>query len=357
MLEKLKSYRKKKVLITGNTGFKGPWLSLFLKTLGAKVIGYSDSIYWQRGIFDKKNINCIKQYWGDIRNYNNIKNVIKKETPDIIFHLAAQPIVLESYKNPYNTLTTNINGTINLLDTVFKNHNNIPLVIITSDKVYNNKNENKVFREESNIYGSCPYSSSKAACEMISESYYNISRNISIRTIRSGNVIGGGDWSENRIIPDLVKNYMINESTIIRNPMSIRPWLYVLDVIYGYLIIGLDCIEKKGSFNSYNLSPLEKSNVTVLELAKIFLNNFNAKDLIVLGNAMRFKEKKILKLTSNKIFKELSWSNKINFEEAIRLTALWYKEVILGKSPLKVTENNIKHYMHLLNTKEKKYAS
>ena len=237
MLEELKKYKKKKVLITGNTGFKGPWLSLFLKALGARVVGYSDGIYWEKGIFNKKNITSIKQYYGDIRNYYNVYNVIKKEVPDIIFHLAAQPLVSESYKNPYNTFTTNINGTINILETVSKYYENIPVVIITSDKVYKNKNEDCYFNEDADIFGSCPYSTSKAACEMISHSYYNISRRMSIRNARAGNVIGGGDWSEDRIIPDLVNSYILNKRVIIRNPKSIRPWTFILDISGNCIIL------------------------------------------------------------------------------------------------------------------------
>ncbi|MEC8099797.1 MAG: GDP-mannose 4,6-dehydratase, partial [Pseudomonadota bacterium] len=287
----------------------------------------------------------------------NVHSVIKKESPDIIFHLAAQPLVSESYKQPFNTLTININGTLNLLEIISKYYSDIPLVIITSDKVYKNNNESKFFDEDSDIYGSCPYSTSKAVCEMIAHSYYNISKNISIRTARAGNVLGGGDWSENRIIPDLVRSYMSKKSAIIRNPKSIRPWSYVLDIIIGYLIIGLDCIEKKPSFNSYNLSPLQKSSFTVLDLANKFLNKFDKRNPVVVDDLVEFKEKKFLKLSSNKIFKELNWSNQISFEDTVKLTAQWYQEVLSGLSPLKVTENNIKDYLQILNTKEKIYAS
>ena len=169
--------------------------------------------------------------------------------------------------------------------------------------------------------------------------------------------IEGVNWSENRIIPDLVRSYMSKKSAIIRNPKSIRPWSYVLDIIIGYLIIGLDCIEKKPSFNSYNLSPLQKSSFTVLDLANKFLNKFDKRNPVVVDDLVEFKEKKFLKLSSNKIYKELNWSNQISFEDTVKLTAQWYQKVLSGLSPLKVTENNIKDYLQILNTKEKIYAS
>jgi CDP-glucose 4,6-dehydratase len=150
---------------------------------------------------------------------------------------------------------------------------------------------------------------------------------------------------------------MSKKSAIIRNPKSIRPWSYVLDIIIGYLIIGLDCIEKKPSFNSYNLSPLQKSSFTVLDLANKFLNKFDKRNPVVVDDLVEFKEKKFLKLSSNKIYKELNWSNQISFEDTVKLTAQWYQEVLSGLSPLKVTENNIKDYLQILNTKEKIYAS
>ena len=253
MYDKLTIYKNKKVFITGNSGFKGAWLAVFLKELGADVIGYSDKIKWKKSIFDYKTINNINQFWGDIRDYKKLEKVILETKPDFIFHLAAQPLVIESYKNPYETFTVNINGTINILDIVHKHLPSVPLVIVTSDKVYNNNNkQNKKFSENSSLKGNCPYSISKVVCELVSSSYFSISNNLRVRTVRGGNVIGGGDWSKYRIVPDLVNSIIKKTTPTIRNPEHRRPWSYVLDIVFGYLLVGIDILDSKKSFEERN---------------------------------------------------------------------------------------------------------
>ncbi len=356
MLNKLNLYKNKKILVTGNTGFKGPWLALFLKAIGSNVIGYSNKILWKNGIFNKHNINSLKQYWGDIRNFNSIHKVIDNEKPDLVFHLAAQPLVSESYNKPYNTFNTNVNGTLNLLEIISKYYSDIPMIIITSDKVYKNNNENRSYTEQDELLGSCPYSTSKAVCEMISKSYFDINKKLTLRTVRAGNVIGGGDWSKNRIIPDLIKSYILKKDVIIRSPNSIRPWSYVLDIIYGYLLVGIDSLEKKYSYDSFNLAPIKKSDTTVLELSKRFIKKFGTKNLVILKDLSKFQEKNILKLSSNKSLSKLGWVNFIDLNEGLELTSSWYKKVLSGHDPFNLTNQNIKNYIQIMKNKEKLYA-
>ena len=179
---------------------------------------------------------------------------------------------------------------------------------------------------------------------------------MSIRTIRAGNVLGGGDWSENRIIPDLVNSLNKNKSIYVRSPNAIRPWSYVLDIVYGYLVIGEDCIDKIESFESYNLSPVHKKSYTVKELTREFLNNFNASNLVVLNKPSTFKEKDILKLSSKKALKKLNIKNYLSFEETLKFTADWYKEVLRNENPLKVTEALIEDYLNITLEKDTLYA-
>ena len=353
----LDNYSNKKILITGNTGFKGPWLCLFLKTLGASVIGYSDKIPWKNGIFNKYSIGkYVKQYWGNITDYKKLSKVIDKEKPDLIFHLASQPIVLESYKNPLKTLNININGSINLLDIVNQNCSNTPIVIITSDKVYKNDNKYNLFYENTELSGSCPYSTSKVCVEMVAKSYYEISENMTISTARAGNVIGGGDWSENRIIPDLIRSIKKDKIFLIRNPKSVRPWTHVLDITLGYLLIGLNLFKCKSGFETFNLGADHTKDVTVLDLSKILMKKFNIKTLKILENKNSFNEKAAIRLNSFKIKKMLNWKPHFNYHDAIKQTAEWYEKSLKNENSIKITLDQIKNYLEILNIKNRNYA-
>ncbi|MBF96029.1 MAG: CDP-glucose 4,6-dehydratase [Alphaproteobacteria bacterium MarineAlpha9_Bin4] len=356
MLNKLKFYKNKKVFITGNSGFKGAWLAVFLKELGANVIGFSDKIKWEKSVFDYNTINNINQYWGDIRDYKKLEKAILENKPDFIFHLAAQPLVIDSYEKPFDTFTTNINGTLNLLDIIYKQFPTVPLIIVTSDKVYDNSNNRiKKFTEKSSLNGNCPYSISKVVCELLSNSYFSISKNMRVRTVRGGNVIGGGDWSKNRIVPDLVKSVINKTTPVLRNPNHTRPWSYVLDTILGYLLVGLDTINSKKSFDSFNIGSFDNENKTVLEVTKLFLKTFDIKKIKIVNNN-KYLEKKFLNLDSTKAKINLSWSSMIEFNESIFQTACWYKRVLKKESPYLVTKDLIKDYCKLINTRDKIYA-
>ena len=236
-------WKNRKVLITGHNGFKGTWLSIWLNYKKAKIIGYSltptkyQQLYIKSKI-DKKIINI----HGNVKNKTKLFNVINKYKPSIIFHLASQPLVIESYKNPTNTIETNLNGTLNLLEACRKLTFVESIVIVTSDKCYENIKDNKIFLENDKLGGLDPYSCSKSLTELLVRSYSNSFfnngiNNIAIASARSGNVIGGGDFSENRLVPDAIKAFSSNKTLILRNPNSIRPWQHVIEPSVGYLLL------------------------------------------------------------------------------------------------------------------------
>ena len=265
---------KKKILITGHTGFKGTWLSLWLNKLSADVYGISlPPPKNEKNLFNlvklKKNINS---YFIDIRKKKKLEKTIIKIKPEIIFHLAAQPLVKESYKNPFNTIDTNILGTVNLLEICRKHKFVKTIIVITTDKVYENREQKKPYDENSKLGGFDPYSSSKACVELIVSSYRNSyfkKKGVSIATARAGNVIGGGDWSANRIIPDAVNAWGKNKSLIIENPKSTRPWQHVLDSLYGYLLLAQKISKNHKLSGAYNFGPLNKKQYSVLDIINI----------------------------------------------------------------------------------------
>ena len=343
-------YNKKKVMITGNTGFKGTWLSLFLKILGADVIGYADKIPYKKAILSRKSFNKLfKQYWEDIRDHRSLDKVYKIEKPDMIFHLAAQPLVLESYLKPKETFETNFLGTLNILNILKNASDKIPLVIITTDKVYLNKENKTPFLEQDTLMGDCPYSMSKVCAELLTKSYFEIERNMRISTVRAGNVIGGGDWAKDRIIPDILKSIIDKKLLQIRNPHSTRPWIHILDVCYGYALVAEKLYNAKPVLLNYNLAPSYRENYSVKDLMKEIFREFNKKDLIINKVNRNKKEKKYLNLNASKAKKELKWKTNFDFYQATSETGKWYKKVINGESSLKTTEKQIKNY--LLNLK------
>ncbi len=345
-------YNNKNILITGNTGFKGNWLTLYLKSLGANIIGYSDKIPYNKSILSRDWLaNNIKQYWGKVEDFSYLNESIKKNTPDIVFHLAAQPLVSASYTDPYNTFITNSFGTLNLLEAVRINRPNTPLVIVTTDKVYKNEEKGKVFKEGDELKGKDPYSSSKSCAEQIAYAYASLKKPMKIATVRAGNIIGGGDWSKDRIIPDLVESIEKGFSPQLRNPNATRPWLYVMDACSGYLSIGKKLLERNNlSFPiSYNFSSSFKDEISVLELSKIFLKEFSKDNISINQSFSIGSESNILRLDSAKAKEDLNWSPAINIKDSILITAKWYKEVLRGKEQLLITNKLIKQYLDQKN--------
>ena len=320
-------WKNKKVFITGHTGFKGSWLCFWLKYLGADILGYSLPLNENNDLFKKLKISRkVKSIYGDICDKKKLKQTLLNFEPSIIFHLAAQPIVSESYENPYDTLFTNIMGTANLLDSCFSLKKIKSIVIITSDKCYENNEKKRNFIETDNLGGDDPYSASKAACEIIVNSYSKSFFNkVGISTARSGNVIGGGDNGKNRLIPDIVESLEKNKKLKIRNPNSVRPWQHVFETLNGYILLAEKLyLNKKKYTGSWNFGPSENQ-----KSVKYVVNNFykiwGVKANYQQINSNLFKEKKKLSLNSYKAQKYLGWKNKWSNKEAINEIVKWYK--------------------------------
>ncbi len=321
------------VLITGHTGFKGTWMTLLLQQLGVSVVGYSlkpekDSLYDRANLKGK-----IPEKFADIRNYKKLKKFIGKYKPSVIFHMAAQPLVLESYKKPLETFDINVLGTANLLDIAFKLPEIKLVVIVTTDKVYRNDESSKPFTESDPLEGKDPYSASKVGTEAVVKAWQQIS-NISggpkIVSVRAGNVIGGGDYAKNRLLPDIIRSYQSGEVLHIRNPSSIRPWQHVLDVLLGYLKTANALLEDK-NISNINFGPSEKS-INVEEVLRIAKNFIEFEYFIEKSDTTAHPlESTNLELNSNLANTILDWQARKSQPLAIEETIKWWRDVMSSK--------------------------
>lgn len=347
-------YNNKKVLITGHTGFKGSWLTTWLLQMGAKVAGYSIGIPSNPSHFEDLDIESkIEHHIGDIRDYNKLFNVCKTFEPEFIFHLAAQPLVRYSYENPKETFEVNMLGTLNILECI-RNLNEIVKVgiIITSDKCYDNVEWLYGYREIDNLGGEDPYSGSKGAAELIFKSYYNsffrqnqfLPR---VCTVRAGNVIGGGDWALDRIVPDIVKSWYKNDKVIIRNPESTRPWQHVLEPLSGYLCLGENLFHSyENSGEAYNFGPDSRVNKNVRELIVELMKTWiSAPGWEAVINENVVKESNLLKLSCDKANINLNWYPNLNFDETIKFTSEWYQKFNKEVNTFELTSDQIKEYI------------
>ena len=347
-----KFWNKKRVFITGHTGFKGTWLCIILKYLNTKVNGYSlkpekNSLFNKSQIGKKLDSNT----YSDINDIIKLKKKIKQTKPEIIFHFAAQPLVLESYKKPLETFNTNIIGTLNLLECIREVKSVKSVVIITTDKVYKIKKKNISYKESDELGGLDPYSASKVGAEIIVKSYIEsffkktILHN-RISTARAGNVIGGGDISKNRLVPDIIYAINNNKKINIRNPNHVRPWQHVLDPIIGYLILAKKQYKNKieNKVNSWNFGPNKNDFKKVIDIVKHIkkLKNFNYN----LQKDGSFKETTILKLNSDKAKKELKWSSKWNLNESLKKTIEWNTFAKKGSSVRDLCEKQFLMYIN-----------
>jgi len=347
----LKFFKNKKIFITGHTGFKGSWLAYILYLSGAKVTGYSlkpknkqDNFYLLK--LDSK----IKNYYSDIRNEKNLKNKIKKCKPDIIFHLAAQPLVKESYKNPKFTFSTNIIGTLNILEAARDVKSVKSVLIITSDKCYKNYEKKSGYSEADELGGKDPYSASKAAAENIfysyNESFYKSKKKLGLVSVRAGNVIGGGDWSKDRIIPDLIKSIIFNKKFILRSPKSTRPWQHVFDLLNGYLMLSKKIYGNNKYNGSWNFGP-NKSHLTVKDVISGLVDIMEIKKKIFIKKDKKLKETDLLSLKINKSKKYLKWKPKLTFFQTLKMTAEWYQCFINDKKKIvELSKKQINNYFY-----------
>ncbi|MCQ2014182.1 CDP-glucose 4,6-dehydratase [Clostridium butyricum] len=339
----LEFYKNKKIFITGHTGFKGSWLSKVLINLGANVTGYSLETNKKFSIFSvlrlEEEMNSII---GDIRDLESLKKAMLKCNPDIVIHMAAQPLVLESYENPVYTYETNVIGTVNVLECIRKCENVKSVLNVTTDKVYKNKEWEWGYREYEELDGYDPYSNSKSCSELITNSYrrsFFSDRNIAISSVRSGNVIGGGDISPNRIIPDCIRSIQTKKEMIIRNPHSVRPYQHVLDAIVAYLLIIKKQYINKELQGAYNVGPNENNCISTEDLVKLFFNCWDEK-ITCNSNGVKGKhEANFLKLDCEKIKKYIEWNPIWSIEDSIKKTVEWTKVLFDNERDIVVETN------------------
>jgi CDP-glucose 4,6-dehydratase len=336
------TYNGSTVLITGHTGFKGSWLTLWLESLGARVIGFSLDPPSRPSYFDLANLSSrIVDIRGDILDRNKLSQVITKFRPEFIFHLAAQPLVRASYIHPHETFNVNIMGTVNVLESIRLSKNSAICVCITSDKCYDNKEWDYAYRENDPMGGYDPYSASKGAAELIIASYRNSFFNKSgsksfcaLSSARAGNVIGGGDWAEDRIVPDCVRSIVKGETIKIRSRCAIRPWQFVLDPLYGYLLLALKMKEMPEKYSdAWNFGPYYSNIVDVQTMVTKIIEEWEGGSWIsIMQDEHAFHEAGYLKLDIAKSVTTLGWRPIYSLEEAIRETIGWYKNYYSGST-------------------------
>lgn len=325
-------YRGKKVFITGHTGFKGSWMCEVLLLLGADVTGYSLKPPTNPALFDILSLKeRMKSNIGDIRDLSHLVKCMKEAQPEIVIHMAAQPIVRESYRNPVYTYDVNVMGTVNVLEAVRLTESVKSFINVTTDKVYKNREWEWGYRENEELNGFDPYSNSKSCSELVTDSYKNSffsNRDIAISTMRAGNVIGGGDFAKDRIIPDCVRAAIKGEDIIIRNPHSVRPYQHVLEPVMAYLLVAQEQYKNHTLAGSYNIGPDEENCLTTGDMANMFCTKWNEKS----GDNIKWinkwdsgpHEANYLKLDCSKLKKVFGWKPQIFAEEMVDMTVEWY---------------------------------
>lgn len=352
------TYKGKKVFLTGHTGFKGAWLLKTLSLLGAEIKGYSlepktpdDLFYLIEGD------NLCKSVIADIRDRKRLESEIVTFQPDFVFHLAAQPLVRLSYEIPSETFVVNVIGTAHVLDAIKRLQKKCSVVLITTDKVYHNNEWVYPYRETDRLGGYDPYSASKACAELLIDSYRNSFFNANdydrhlkgIAVARAGNVIGGGDWSKDRLIPDIAKAFAMEQPVVIRNPNSVRPWQHVLEPIVGYLQLGANLMRDLVKFSqAYNFGPHLSDALTVEEILKLAILSWGKGDYIVEKAEEQSHEAGLLKLDITKAITELKWQPKMNAQKSVSMTMDWYSEFVTDRKNIsEFTQAQINQFLNV----------
>lgn len=327
----LNQFRGRRVLITGDTGFKGSWLSLWLHQHGAKVLGYALPAE-ENSHFERLRLASLVQHEnGDIRDFDHLSKFVSDAQPEIIFHLAAQALVIQSYNDPKETFETNVGGSTNVLEVTRRDLNIKALVYITSDKCYLNKEIERGYVESDELGGHDPYSASKAAAELVfasyAKSFFSTRSNFGAASARAGNVIGGGDWSNNRIIPDCVRALMANRSIEIRKPLATRPWQHVLEPLSGYVTLGAKLLQDSGgNMGSWNFGPPETAVHTVQEVTEAAIREWGSGAVDISSDHETPHEALLLQLNCDKAREQLGWAPRWDFQKTIHETIKWYKD-------------------------------
>lgn len=357
MFDKLKhTYSGKKVLVTGHTGFKGSWLLKILNLLNADVMGYALAPYGQPNLYQVINGDALCQsVIADLRNREALQKAVEDFQPDFVFHLAAQPLVRLSYQIPAETFEVNAIGTANLLDAVARLNKRCDCVLITTDKVYHNYEWERSYHEDDRLGGYDPYSASKACAELVIDSYRNSFFNINtyhqhqkaIAVARAGNIIGGGDWSTDRLIPDVIKALSENQRIEIRSPNAVRPWQHVLEPLCGYLLLGAKLYEEPQRFaQAYNFGPQRVDALTVKQMVELAIDAWGSGDYWVNQQTNQPHEAGLLTLDINKALSQLNWQPKHSAAEAVDITCKWYKTYLYNREQIiAFTEQQITSFL------------
>lgn len=351
-------YRGRRVLITGHTGFKGAWLALTLRHMGAEVMGYSLPPDQQPSLFALAQVgDRIRSREGDVRDQRALESCIADFSPEIVLHNAAQALVRRSYRDPLETFSTNIMGTANVLDAARRTTSIRSVLVVTTDKCYRNRERRRPYSEEEELGGHDPYSTSKACAELVTssyrDSYFSGAGGPAVATARAGNVLGGGDWSEDRIVPDIVRALTRGEPVNLRSPDSVRPWQHVLDALHGYLLLAAQLCQADGRqyAEPWNFGPADEGTLTVRELATRFVKVWGKGEIRSVPSEGAPHEAVLLCLDAGKARQRLGWSSLLDNSETLEWTAAWYKRVVLENQPaFDVTAEQIENFLKRAST-------
>lgn len=349
------TYKNKKVFLTGHSGFKGAWLTLWLTHMGADVLGYSLPPETQTAMY---NVVALGKYcrseFGSILDSERLNGVMQDFKPDMVFHLAAQPLVRRSYSEPVLTYQTNVIGSLNVLEAARKSTGVKAFVNVTTDKCYDNREQLSGYKESDPMGGYDMYSSSKGCVEIMSASYRHsfLSEGFALATARAGNVIGGGDWAEDRLIPDCIRSLTSGRPIEIRNPQAVRPWQHVLEPLSGYLLLGAKLLEDGAKYaDGFNFGPNEASVRSVAEIAAYIIECYGTGEVVV-NKKDNLHEAKFLMLNIEKAEKVLSWRPVFTVKEAVAETVKWYKAQYYNQDMYALTMEQIINYEKITNVKQ-----
>jgi CDP-glucose 4,6-dehydratase len=349
-------WKDKKVFLTGHTGFKGSWLSLWLASMGAKITGYALIPNTTPNLFYVLAIDSLieKSHIADIRDLTDLRKAMSEAKPDVVIHMAAQPLVRYSYNNPVETYATNVMGTVHVLESARSIHSIRATVVVTTDKCYENKEWVWGYRENESMGGYDPYSNSKGCAELVTSAYRqsyfsHLNSTNHVASARAGNVIGGGDWSEDRLIPDAIKAFEANESLMIRNPLAIRPWQHVLEPLSGYLILAQALYAQGSKFASgWNFGPRDEDNRSVQEVIDLLIGDWGESARWEKEGSEQPHEANLLKLDCSKARSQLGWIPKWNLEAASQKIIEWQRAYQAKKNMQRVSLAQIDDYMNSL---------
>jgi CDP-glucose 4,6-dehydratase len=353
----VKNWQGRRVFLTGHTGFKGSWLSIWLARLGAQVRGYSLDPSTNPNMFTLASVGrVVDDVRGDIRDYSKLEAAMTEFSPEVVFHLAAQPLVRRSYSDPLGTYSTNVMGTVNVLESVRKTPSVRALVCITTDKVYQNQEWVWPYRETDSLGGFDPYASSKACAEIVAAAYRSsffppdrlAEHHVAIATARAGNVIGGGDWSEDRLIPDLVRGFCSGQPVLIRRPQAVRPWQHVLEPLFGYLLLAQHLLDREHHcLSAYNFGPADEDSWCVERIVTKLVSMWGNGASWTRDQDPGAHEAHYLRLDASKARTELGWEPRLKIESALEWTVDWYRAWRQNADSAEFTSRQIAEYERL----------